>query len=742
MTGLVKLCRSFLPAFAVLILAAIAVTLPSASAATPCATSVIDASPRLDEVNGTKCADIIIASPSTETINAGKGNDLIIGAPGVDYVIAGEGNDIILANGSTTVIGGDGNDRIYGTEASQPVGAVPAPALHKLRASIGATRATRILRAARTRARPSTRANDCTYCDETDNIFYGGGGNDEIHGLGGPDRLYGDSGDDEVYGDDGNDFVSGGHGYDTVSGGYGNDYVRGDGGGDRILNDPGSNDTLSYSTGATPGFDESITTYNFPAAGTDGGRGVYVNLSAEPPFAKNGKAIEGGGDDKTGSDYLHGFENVIGSAFSDFIVGNGSANDIYAGGGSDIVWGAGGADRIFGGASGDNLSGNDGDDTIFGGPGWDYCELGAGDYTPSSCNDGGGWEGSNRVVPKQTNGVSVGMQTDNSSGLDYREVYVTGTPSADTIDIQYQRFTTPKQVVVLSSSGTGIEMGGGFESTPGCNYDNAETAWHMVICPAGNVDAIVVSGGGGNDSVTFNNSDLDYEPYRWTSPLLFGGDGNDTLKSTDATDDVLVDGNGNDKLYGFNMNDVLINSQGVDELYAGSGWDLLLSNTRCEGDILDGGAGDADDASWAQLKNVGIHADLTSGGDGLFGQFSDDPEDLPVCPGGTRGVMHNMENLEGSPQNDRLIGDSGNNRVMGHDGDDRLRTGGGNDVLSGNEGNDIYQAGDGNDTVNNAKGNQGSPGFDSEGSDYVDCGAGNDTSHTDSNDNPKYNCNP
>src|ERR1044071_442740 len=87
-----------------------------------------------------------------------------------------------------------------------------------------------------------------------DDVLYGQRGNDSLFGGEGNDRLYGGVGDDRLRGGAGADRLSGGFGADSLDGEGGNDFARGDATIDRIGDSGGGTDTLSFATGATPGF--------------------------------------------------------------------------------------------------------------------------------------------------------------------------------------------------------------------------------------------------------------------------------------------------------------------------------------------------------------------------------------------------------------------------------------------------------------------------------------------------------
>lgn len=146
---------------------------------------------------GTPCADVIVAPPGVARVQAGGGDDTIVAAA-IDPR-ASCPTPCHLGVGSQTFEGGPGDDVVFGER-----------------------------------------------------------GNDRLDGGDGNDRLFGGIGDDLVRGGPGNDRLAGGFGFDSIDGQAGDDYVRGDGTIDRIFDTGGGNDTLSFSTGVTPGFGGAV----------------------------------------------------------------------------------------------------------------------------------------------------------------------------------------------------------------------------------------------------------------------------------------------------------------------------------------------------------------------------------------------------------------------------------------------------------------------------------------------------
>ena len=197
-------------------------------------------------------------------------------------------------------------------------------------------------------------------------VIWAGNGDDQIAGLGGDDLICGGPGTDLLdestapagvavflqgpvkytSGGAGNDRVEsiediagsafvdwliGKDGPTTIAGGAGNDTISGIGGGDRLDGGPGI-DTVDYSLSPV---------------------GVRVLLDLSPPRARAGTAD---------ADVLTTFENVVGTASADVLVGDGLTNRLYGLGGDDTLGGNGSNDALDGGAGIDGTDGGAGND--------------------------------------------------------------------------------------------------------------------------------------------------------------------------------------------------------------------------------------------------------------------------------------------------------------------------------------------------------------------------------------------
>src|SRR5262245_22501771 len=134
------------------------------------------------------------------------------------------------------------------------------------------------------------------------------------------------------------DSLGGTSGDDQINGSLGNDTLKGLGGADRLDGGRGI-DTAFYG---------------------DSAAGVTVNLAT-------GRGFFGSAE----GDTLISIENVYGSAYWDFIVGDGNRNELHGATGSDSLFGGAGDDLLFGEQDGDDLTGGAGADRLIGGDGFD-----------------------------------------------------------------------------------------------------------------------------------------------------------------------------------------------------------------------------------------------------------------------------------------------------------------------------------------------------------------------------------
>lgn len=630
------------------------------------------AGPALEHSNsvivGTECSDRIVVT-----------------APGVVKVFGGGGDDVIFANSNVVEVrGGSGDDRLYGEPPT------PGIDMERIMRDLDQRPQGPVYEVSETDEEATSKGREggatasIALGDESQKFHGGPGedwifgqrGNDTIWGHNENDLIYGGPGDDFLYGEHGDDILGGGFGYDELDGGDGSDMSRGDATIDQIA-DNGSYgvDTLSFASATTPGFSGGTSFANFPPEG--GERGVYVRLDGipacngeNPLHACNNTPKYGGGNDEI---VTWQFENVIGSPFADIIVGNAWNNRIDGGGGADVIYGSAGDDLLYGGADGDFLQGEGGSDVADGQSGFNNCWSDA--EVKVSCHGS-----AMAVTPRDPGKISVGFQATSMSPYTHSvQMYVVGSNTHDSIYGWEWIDSATSQVYVTFK--TLPDTWAYFDTsaaayTPGCDYIK-----EMVNCrvPA-TVDSLLMAGMDHDDQININEGKF----FESVSPVLLGGPGGDAILGSGSTEDVLVDGAGTDWATAFGWDDVLVNDTGNDTLEGGNGNDLLLSTEICGGDILHGGRAAQSDgsaqnnASWAQLPAPWhVVASLEAGRAGENNSAG------PQCSFGNVSSLYEIDDLEGTSQNDILTGNGQPNGIMGRNG---------NDFLYGRAGDDHLQA--------------------------------------------------
>jgi Ca2+-binding RTX toxin-like protein len=548
----------FLPALLVFCVLA-ALSVPAGADAAPtCAEGPTTVG---DTTYGTPCDDVIVVPAGVEDVKAGAGDDTIVPGPIAASTDCPDG--CRLGVGSQTFEGGEGNDVVFGER-----------------------------------------------------------GNDILRGGPGNDQLFGGIGDDLLEGGPGDDRLAGGFGGDSVDGQEGNDYVRGDSTIDRIFDTGGGTDTLSYSTGVTPGFEGTVNLAGFPAPG--GERGLRLDMRAGERNANNGLAAVGGGVDEVEA---QSFEVVIGTPFSDYLIGTSGAQAFYGGGGADVLLGEGGGDTLIGGADGDNV-------------------------------DPGG------VDTRDTSKVSVGLMTP-TGATGYAQLYLVGSDGGDSVTASY----SPGSVSFHLAAGT---FAG--ESAEGCSVTATDAT-----CPLSQpLDSVLLAGMGGDDTIVAPGFPAT------AAVVAIGGEGGDSITGGEESEDILVDGPGGDGdvLSALDRDDALTHNGGADELLGGDGNDLFLSNSLCDGERIGGGGGD-DNASWAQ-SDEGAEANLATGAAGRPGPG--DAPDCGGEPLDSLTEVEDLEGSSSKTSGDVFYGDAGPNQLLGRSGPDAYFAGPGEDSILANSG--------------------------------------------------------
>src|SRR6266699_3097845 len=427
--------------------------------------------------------------------------------------------------------------------------------------------------------------NDTITLDESNGALpaaqlFGGAGNDVLTGGSGNDQLFGGAGDDTLVGKGGNDLLFGGAGDDVLTGGDGDDQVFGQGGNDRMIWNPGDDSDLFEGGDGTEKF--SIT--------ANGTRVRFDRLDPAPFLIDIGTT-----------------ENLVLNA-------NGGDDTITAGNGLAsliklTIDGGAGNDTITGGDGNDTLLGGDGNDVIIGGRGNDAAQLGAGDDTfvwnPGDASDVvEGQDGTDTLV---FNGANINEKIDiSANGSRVRLTRDIGTVTMDVNGIEHIEVNAlggADRVVVNDLSGTGVtQVAIDLASPPGSGdlaadsvtvngtkgddvievlgQDGSLTVAGLselvTISASEATDALVVSGGAGND--TLSAATL---PAENTMLTLDGGAGND----------VLLGSHGADRLLGGDGKDFVDGNQGNDVALLGAGDDVFQWDPGDGSDTVEGEAG-------------------------------------------------------------------------------------------------------------------------------------------------------
>jgi hypothetical protein len=228
--------------------------------------------------------------------------------------------------------------------------------------------------------------------------------------------------------------------------------------------------------------------------------------------------------------------------------------------------------------------------------------------------------------------------------------------AADTITVT-STAATPNDTLAYKLTGgkLGVDrtLGESLQPGLGCTGNG-----NNVTCAVDFITRLVIDLGPGDDTITGTP----------TLPIgmhaeIHGGPGRDTLRGTDA---------GNDLLVGDAGDDVLDGGFGDDTLDGGAGDDVLTANLGA--DVYRGGSG-LDQLTYASYT---APIDVTVGGGGPDGQVGEGDD-----------VRGDIERVDGGSGGDTLTGTGGPDVLAGGAGDDTLRArDGGVDLVSCGDGTD------------------------------------------------------
>jgi Ca2+-binding RTX toxin-like protein len=321
----------------------------------------------------------------------------------------------------------------------------------------------------------------------------GTSGDDMLVGTAGPDVIAGLAGKDTIQGLGADDVLCGGPGVDNVQGGDGHDTIDGSADTDRLDGGAGQ-DTLTYQ---------------------ESPHGVQVFLN------------RGDGGDL---DVISTFEDVVGSNFDDWLVGDAGDNRLVGLAGSDTLTGDAGNDQLLDSGSTDpnerNLFfGMAGNDIYYGGQSLDIADFHA-SAAPS-------------IWVNLSSGLAFGDGDDVLSGIDQ----VVGTSGNDTL---------------IGDAGPNI-----LDGWSGDDYLQGNSGSDWII------------GREGRDTASWYGSPVPVT-VNLAQNFASSAEGWDTL----ATVEDITGGNGGDTLAGDANSNIIDGSNGADFCAGGGGLDTFF---RCEG---------------------------------------------------------------------------------------------------------------------------------------------------------------
>ena len=627
-------------------------------------------------------------------VDGGGGDDFLVGAGGDDSVFGAAGNDALLLVGGAADIYGE--DTLNGGEGSDTL-------LYDFEADFGVN----VNLAAGTAAGGDGIApgSALTLIDIENAV--GTQHDDTITGNAEQNTLEGKDGADILDGGSNDDVLEGGEGADTLIGGSGSD-------------------TLDYS---------------------DSPNGVIVNM-----FGPTGGSVILGtttvvgataGDGHNSTDSISGMENVIGSAFNDYVQGGSTSSNVLDGAaGNDTLIGSGSTetvngaqhDTLLGGAGDDTLRQTRGNDVIDGGDGFNdrleflnstnpaAIQYGSG-LASVHVDLGEGFSNADRTNVDTMHGSEAGDDIAAISGIER----VIGTAGHDLL--VGGSFAT-------ASSGSFSENfsgGAGNDTVDGDNSALAETGVNDSIDYSDSLFSIIVnlgeddrlgtlygtvaggtardgwdSLGGGTDTLidinqvvgsSFSDTLIGGNPLNDFFERFQGNAGNDYIDGGSGTDEAAYNNNGVSTGVIVNLDDEqnffgLVTIEGGMAFDGFGGVDELVSIERVRGSRLGDALFGSDDAKVFETFIGEGGNDVIDGGAGIdFASW----QTMSLANGGVNvflqggsgtvshinagtDTLFNIEGLTGTNSGDTLRGGQGNQWFRGRGGEDILNGGVGTDT--------------------------------------------------------------
>lgn len=567
--------------------------------------------------------------------------------------------------------------------------------------------------------------NDVIYADDGHDKLMGGAGNDTLVGGSGDDYMLGGAGDDLYHYESGNDTISevNGGGYDELhilaSTGltssnvtdlyrYGNELI--------LLLTTGAYITIDGYNGATSRiekivFDSNSSFIDLAVLAEEKfyGTALADNLTVEGTslqtlttyaYAGNDTITADGGAAKFyGGD---GYDTLIGDYLPDYLYGENQDDYLFGADGNDVLDGGEGQDTLDGGDDNDTLNGGSGNDLLKGGDDADTLNGNSGVDTLL------GQAGDDTLDGGSGNDI-----LDGGAGKDYLK----GDEGSDTylFGLGYGNDTIYDVATQSGSRNDKVQFLAGIDSDD--VTVNITTDGGIVLSIDGTSDSLTLRK---QEFSTLQSTQVEYVVFDdetvWTAEdlRLMAIDtqttsGNDTVKGFTHYADILDGGTGNDSLYGYGGGDTYV-------FGIGYGQDVVSDNGGSDKVTLLSGITTSDIAvtrgtnSSFIISIIGTSDTLTLVNQERSSAYSIYRVEQLVFADNTVWTSAQMKQMTLDAQ-----ATSGNDTITGYYSNDIITGGAGNDTINGGDGNDEYRynLGDGQDTIN-----------DTKGSDIIRMGAG------------------
>lgn len=292
-------------------------------------------------------------------------------------------------------------------------------------------------------------------------------------------------------------------------------------------------------------------------------------------FARNLKAI-GLGDDMSRDSLIRALIGQVDDAGIAETLRRAWLKECAGGANDDRLVGTDAAERLLGFSGNDTLSGKEGNDVIEGGAGDDVLDGGSGDDLLI------GGAGNDMLNGGSGNDVYI------FSGVFGHDTVRQYDATSDHIDLA--RFTDRRSTDLLAISRVGddllLDFGACEGLTVSAYFEGAPRRVAFEFADGERWDDAALKARTTRQGTSVADS---LYGYNGASNLIYGLDGNDTLRGGDQADRLSGDG-GDDLIYGHSGNDVLQGGEGDDTLKSGAGDDTLFGGAG--NDMLDGGEGD------------------------------------------------------------------------------------------------------------------------------------------------------